>query len=84
MQRYSLIRWHFPECDRHLYFGVDEADTARGQQTVAGEDRKQSDTSKTKDKQPIRRGYCCLCKMRHDNAKRHSDTKEHRALAAKL
>ena len=63
---------------------MDEADTARGQQTVAREDKKQSDTSKTKDKQPVRRGYCSLCKVRHDNAKRHCDTKQHRGLAAKL
>ena len=63
---------------------MDEADTASGEQTVAREDKKQSDTSKTKDKQSVRRGYCSLCKVMHDNAKRHCDTKQHRGLAAKL
>jgi hypothetical protein len=63
---------------------VDEADTARGQQTVAREDKKQSDTSKTKDKQPVRRGYCFLCKVQYCNAKMQCDTVLHHSLDAQL
>ena len=98
-----LIRWHFPECDRHLYFAAEEPpehagdgkDTRTGHAGGEGprEDKKESEINKAGGKlerkhsqhvSTVKGGYCSLCKVKHENAKRHCDTKGHRLLALKL
>jgi hypothetical protein len=68
--------WHFPESDRHLYYKGDSDKSESGRLT--------STNAKTNSKKQDRSGYCVLCKVKHNNAKLHADSEQHRKVVDKL
>ena len=44
----------------------------------------QTTGGKERVKQMVKGGYCAMCKVKHDNAKKHADSKGHRGVLQKL
>ena len=71
--------WNFPDCERHRYFGKDAA--IEPPVPLAG--KKQEPASRLV-RGASKGGYCALCNVKHENAKVHADSKQHRKVVQEL